>query len=80
MITDGNSTLATTRTRAIVDRFQKANDAGPRARLYVFGIGADTNIRLLGELARASLARALAGDPVRLRVRQSLGATTGVCQ
>jgi Ca-activated chloride channel family protein len=54
MITDGNSTLATTRTRAIVDRFQKANDAGPRARLYVFGIGADTNTRLLGELARAS--------------------------
>ena len=54
MITDGNSTLATTRTRAIVDRFQKANDSGPRARLYVFGIGADTNIRLLGELARAS--------------------------
>jgi Ca-activated chloride channel family protein len=54
MITDGNSTLATTRTRAIVDRFQKANESGPRARLYVFGIGADTNIRLLGELARAS--------------------------
>ena len=54
MITDGNSTLATTRTRAIVERFQKANDAGARARLYVFGIGADTNIRLLGELARAS--------------------------
>jgi Ca-activated chloride channel homolog len=54
MITDGNSTLATTRTKAIVDRFQKANDGGPRARLYVFGIGADTNLRLLGELARAS--------------------------
>jgi Ca-activated chloride channel family protein len=54
MITDGNSTLATTRTKAIVDRFQKANDSGPRARLYVFGIGSDTNIRLLGELARAS--------------------------
>ncbi|MFY9556468.1 MAG: VWA domain-containing protein, partial [Blastocatellia bacterium] len=54
MITDGNSTLATTRTKAIVDRFQKANDAGSKARLYVFGIGADTNIRLLGELARAS--------------------------
>ena len=54
MITDGNSTLATTRTRAITDRFQKANDSGPRARLYVFGIGADTNLRLLGELARAS--------------------------
>ncbi|HLG14612.1 MAG TPA: VIT domain-containing protein [Blastocatellia bacterium] len=54
MITDGNSSLGTTRTRAIIDRFQKANDAGPRARLYVFGIGADTNIQLLGELARAS--------------------------
>ncbi|MFP5260768.1 MAG: VIT domain-containing protein [Blastocatellia bacterium] len=54
MITDGNSTLATTRTRAIVERFQKANDSGPRARLYVFGIGADTNLRLLGELVRAS--------------------------
>ncbi len=54
MITDGNSTLATTRTKAIVDRFQKANDSGPRARLYIFGIGGDTNIRLLGELARAS--------------------------
>ena len=54
MITDGNSTLATTRTKAIVDRFQTANDSGPKARLYVFGIGSDTNIRLLGELARAS--------------------------
>jgi len=54
MITDGNSTLATTRTRAILERFQKANDAGPHARLYVFGIGSDTNLRLLGELARAS--------------------------
>ena len=54
MITDGNSTLATTRTKSIVDRFQKANDSGPRARLYIFGIGSDTNIRLLGELARAS--------------------------
>jgi Ca-activated chloride channel homolog len=54
MITDGNSTLATTRTKAVVDRFQKSNDAGARARLYLFGIGADTNLRLLGELARAS--------------------------
>ena len=54
MITDGNSTLTTTRTKAIVDRFQKANDSGAKARLYVFGIGSDTNIRLLGELARAS--------------------------
>ena len=54
MITDGNSTLATTRTKAIVDRFQKTNDSGPKARLYIFGIGSDTNLRLLGELARAS--------------------------
>jgi Ca-activated chloride channel family protein len=54
MITDGNTTLATRRIKAVVERFQRANDAGPRARLYVFGIGSDTNIRLLGELARAS--------------------------
>jgi Ca-activated chloride channel family protein len=54
MITDGNSTLATTRTRAVVERFQKANDSGARARLYIFGIGAGTNLRLLGELVRAS--------------------------
>jgi Ca-activated chloride channel family protein len=54
MITDGNSTLSTTRTRAVVERFQKANDSGPRARLYIFGIGSDTNIRLLSELVRAS--------------------------
>ncbi|MEW6212891.1 MAG: VWA domain-containing protein, partial [Acidobacteriota bacterium] len=54
MITDGNTTLATTRTKAIVERFQRANDAAARARLYVFGIGSDTNLQLLGELARAS--------------------------
>jgi Ca-activated chloride channel family protein len=54
LITDGNSTLSTSRTRAIVERFQKANEASARARLYVFGIGSDTNLRLLGELARAS--------------------------
>lgn len=54
MITDGNPTLATTRVRNIVTRFQRANEAGARARLYVFGIGADTNLSLLGELARAS--------------------------
>jgi Ca-activated chloride channel family protein len=53
MITDGNSTMSTTRTKTIVERFQKANDGGPRARLYVFGIGSDTNLRLLGELARS---------------------------
>lgn len=54
MITDGNASLQTTRVKAITERFQKANDAGARARLYVFGIGSDTNLRLLGELARAS--------------------------
>ncbi len=54
MITDGNANLTTTRTRAIVERFQKTNDAEAHARLYVFGIGSDTNLRLLGELARAS--------------------------
>lgn len=54
MITDGNTTLATTRTGALVERFKKANAAGAGARLYVFGIGADTNLRLLEELARAS--------------------------
>ncbi len=54
LITDGNSSLGTTKMRAIVDRFNKANEAGPRARLYVFGIGTDTNIGLLAELARSS--------------------------
>jgi Ca-activated chloride channel homolog len=54
LITDGNSTLASTRIKTVVERFKKANDAGVRARLYVFGIGSDTNIQLLGELARSS--------------------------
>jgi Ca-activated chloride channel family protein len=54
MITDGNSTLQTTRIKTVVERFKKANDEGPRARLYLFGVGSDTNIRLLGELARSS--------------------------
>ncbi|HYP28447.1 MAG TPA: VIT domain-containing protein, partial [Blastocatellia bacterium] len=46
LITDGNSTLATTKARAIVERFRKANDSGPRARLNVFGVGSDTTIFL----------------------------------
>jgi Ca-activated chloride channel family protein len=54
MISDGNTTLGTTRAKAIIDRFQKANDSGPKARLYIFGIGADTNLQLLGEMARVS--------------------------
>jgi Ca-activated chloride channel family protein len=53
LITDGNSTSSTTRIRDIVQRFQKANSA-PRARLYILGIGSDTNIQLLSELARGS--------------------------
>jgi Ca-activated chloride channel family protein len=53
MITDGNTTLTTTRTQTIIDRFRKANDS-TAARMYVFGIGADTNIQLLSELARTS--------------------------
>jgi Ca-activated chloride channel family protein len=53
MITDGNSTSATTRARDIIQRFQKANSA-TRARLYILGIGSDTNVQLLGELARGS--------------------------
>jgi Ca-activated chloride channel family protein len=54
VITDGNPTLATTRLKSILDRFQRANDSGARVRLYAFGIGSDSNLRLLGELARAT--------------------------
>jgi Ca-activated chloride channel family protein len=54
LVTDGNPTLSTTQTKRILERFKKANDAGPRARLDVFGIGSDTRVGLLGELARAS--------------------------
>lgn len=54
MITDGNSTLTTTQTRRIVDTFSGANNRGVKARLNVFGIGIDTRIGLLGELAKAS--------------------------
>jgi Ca-activated chloride channel family protein len=54
MITDGNPTLTTVETRRVVERFAKANAAGPRARLDIFGIGSDTRVALLGELARAS--------------------------
>ncbi|HZS47012.1 MAG TPA: VIT and VWA domain-containing protein [Blastocatellia bacterium] len=52
MVTDGNSTLTTTQTKKIVDGFTKANTSA--SRVYVFGIGSDTNLNLLGELARAS--------------------------
>jgi Ca-activated chloride channel family protein len=54
MITDGNSTATTTKTGAIVEQFKKANEANAKARMYIFGIGSDTNTLLLGELARAS--------------------------
>jgi Ca-activated chloride channel homolog len=54
MITDGNSTATTTKTGAIVEQFKKANEANAKARMYIFGIGSDTNTFLLGELARAS--------------------------
>jgi len=52
MITDGNSTLTTTQTKKIVAGYAKANTAG--ARVYVFGIGSDTNLNMLGELARST--------------------------
>jgi Ca-activated chloride channel homolog len=54
MITDGNSTATTTRTGAIVEQFKKVNQTNANARMYIFGIGSDTNTLLLGELARAS--------------------------
>lgn len=53
MISDGNPTLSTTRSTAIVEQFRRANEA-VKARLFVFGIGSDTDTRLLEELARAS--------------------------
>lgn len=54
VVTDGNPTLATLQTKQIVESFRAANDRGPKARLNVFGIGSDTRIGLLGELARSS--------------------------
>ena len=53
MITDGNPTMTTTRAAAVVEQFKKANEAA-KARLYLFGIGSDTDTRMLEELARAS--------------------------
>lgn len=52
MVTDGNPTMTTTQTRGIVGGFSKSNSSG--ARIYVFGIGGDTNLNLLGELARST--------------------------
>jgi Ca-activated chloride channel family protein len=54
LVTDGNPTLTTTQTKRLLERFRRANDAGPQARLAVFGIGSDTRVALLGELARSS--------------------------
>ncbi len=53
MISDGNPTITTTKTGAIVEQFKKANESA-KARVYAFGIGSDTATLLLGELARAS--------------------------
>ncbi|HEY6327998.1 MAG TPA: VIT and VWA domain-containing protein [Blastocatellia bacterium] len=53
LITDGNSTVGTTKAKSIIDRFQKANSQA-KGRLYAFGIGGDTNTQLLSELARVS--------------------------
>ncbi len=53
-VTDGNPTLTTTQTKRILEQFRNKNAAGPQARLDVFGLGSDTRINLLGELARAS--------------------------
>lgn len=52
MITDGNPTLATTSIRKITSSFNEANKN--IARLYVFGIGADSNTQLLSELVRSN--------------------------
>lgn len=52
MITDGNSTLNTTSVRKLTSEFNNINKR--QARLYVFGIGADTNTTLLSELVRGS--------------------------
>lgn len=52
MITDGNSTLGSTQLRKTVNAFNQANKNG--ARLFIFGIGNDTNIQLLSELVRGN--------------------------
>lgn len=52
LITDGNSTLTSTSLRKIKNNFDKENNK--TARLYVFGIGSDTNTQVLSELVRGS--------------------------
>jgi len=54
LITDGNPTLTTVETRRILDDFVRQNGAKAKARLEVFGIGSDTRLGLLGELANAT--------------------------
>lgn len=57
MITDGNSTLTSTSLKNITSAFNKENsnkENKQTARLYVFGVGSDTNTQLLGELVRGS--------------------------
>jgi Ca-activated chloride channel family protein len=52
MLTDGNSTLASTSLKKITSTFNSENKEV--ARLYVFGIGSDTDTQVLGELVRGS--------------------------
>lgn len=52
MITDGNSTLTSTSLKKITNSFNTENKQV--ARLYIFGIGSDTNTQVLGELVRGS--------------------------
>lgn len=52
MVTDGNSTLTSTSLKKITTSFNAENKQ--IARLYVFGVGSDTNTQILGELVRGS--------------------------
>jgi Ca-activated chloride channel homolog len=54
MITDGNPTLTAVETRKVVDEFVRRNGASAKARLEVFGVGSDTRVGLLAELASAT--------------------------
>ncbi|MEW6126574.1 MAG: VIT domain-containing protein [Acidobacteriota bacterium] len=53
LISDGNPTMTTTKTSSVIENFKKANES-VKTRLYVFGIGSDSDVFLLQELARAS--------------------------
>ncbi|MFQ3580460.1 MAG: VIT and VWA domain-containing protein [Chloracidobacterium sp.] len=55
IVTDGNPTLTTTRAGKLVRDFAEANaQGGPPVRVFAFGVGADANRDVLGELARVS--------------------------